>query len=249
MAAAWPGLTLPPSAHVGYYLVDEGRAMLDARLGYRPSLKVRLACAAQRHPAAFYLGFNRCADTVGAGRNHPIRRRPEWLGVSGISGRLLVVLPALAAAVAVVDWVVTLVVPPRILSKLDLSGKEGADGIPDACRTMVVVPAMLSSGQVVASLLQQIEQHYLRNPPPQPLLRTSDRLRMMPQSSICRGDAALVEQVRSGIDRLNAQYSGESGGESGASGGPFCLFHRERRWNEQEGRWIGWSANGENSTS
>jgi len=50
------------------------------------------------------------------------------------------------------------------------------------------------------------------------------------------GDAALVEQARAGIAVLNARY----GSEPAAQGGPFCMFHRERRWNEQEARWIGW---------
>ena len=36
-AAAWPGLDVPPAAHVGYYLLDDGRAALEERLGYRPS--------------------------------------------------------------------------------------------------------------------------------------------------------------------------------------------------------------------
>ena len=147
----------------------------------------------------------------------------------------LVFLPALAVSVTLVDWVVTLVVPPRTLPKLNLSGERGAHRIPDSCRTLVVVPAMLTSAPEVASLVQQIEQHYLRNPDYNLYFALLTDFGDAREQHL-PGDAALLEQARAGIDVLNARYDGEPG----APGGPFCLFHRERRWNAQEGRWIGW---------
>ena len=233
-AAAWPGLDVPPAAHVGYYLLDDGRAALEARLGYRPAPGIRWRVRRGGTPP-WSIWANRCADTVAAGRGRRLRRRPGRLGVARLLAVALVLLPALAAAVALVDWVVTLVVPPHILPKLNLSGEQGAHGIPDSCRTLVVVPAMLTSAPEVASLVQQIEQHYLRNPDHNLYfaLLTDFGDAREPQLP---GDAALLEQARAGIDVLNARY----GGEAGAPGGPFCLFHRERRWNAQEGRWIGW---------
>ena len=50
------------------------------------------------------------------------------------------------------------------------------------------------------------------------------------------GDAELLEQQRAGITRLNERYASPEG----AAEGPFCMFHRERRWNNQESQWIGW---------
>ena len=136
---------------------------------------------------------------------------------------------------ALVDWAVTLIVPPRILPKLNLSGEQGAHGIPDSCRTLVVVPAMLTSAPEVASLVQQIEQHYLRNPDHNLYFALLTDFGDAREQHL-PGDAALLEQARAGIGVLNARY----GSEPGAQDGPFCLFHRERRWNAQEGRWIGW---------
>ena len=128
-----------------------------------------------------------------------------------------------------------MVVPPRILPKLNLSGEQGAHGIPDSCRTLVVVPAMLSSAQEVASLLQQIEQHYLRNPDHNLYFALLTDFGDAPRQNL-PGDTALLEQARAGIEALNARYA-----EVGAAqNGLFCMFHRERRWNAQEGRWIGW---------
>jgi cyclic beta-1,2-glucan synthetase len=48
-----------------------------------------------------------------------------------------------------------------LLPKLDLS-----DGVPASCQTMVVIPALLNHVDEITSLLQQLEQHYLRNSDP-----------------------------------------------------------------------------------
>ncbi len=232
---AWPGLDMPPAAHVGYYLLDDGRAALERRLRYRPSAGGRLARLARGHPAVGYLGpigFLTLLMLVAAGAYAAARggSTPQVL----LAG-LLVLLPALAATVALVDWVVTLVVPPRTLPKLNLSGEQGAYGIPDSCRTLVVVPAMLSRAQEVASLLQQIEQHYLRNPDHNLYFALLTDFGDASQQNL-PSDTTLLEQARLGIEALNARYADVGA----APGGPFCMFHRERRWNAQEGRWIGW---------
>ena len=234
-AAVWPGLDVPPTAHVGYYLLDDGRAALEEGLGYRPSPATSLARAALKHPAVVYLGPIAVLTLVllaAAAVYAAAQGGSAWLAVLAVA---LVFLPALAAVVALVDWVVTLVVPPRILPKLNLSGEQGAHGIPDSCRTLVVVPAMLTSAPEVASLVQQIEQHYLRNPDHNLYFALLTDFGDAREPHL-PGDAALLEQARAGIGVLNARY----GSEPGAQGGPFCMFHRERRWNAQEGRWIGW---------
>ncbi|MFO7632442.1 MAG: glucoamylase family protein, partial [Caldilinea sp.] len=232
---AWPGLELPPPVHVGYYLIGDGHTVLEERLGHQPTLGVSLARAAQRHPAVVYLGSITVLALLMLAPTAIYATTQGGSASLALLAVALVFLPALAAAVALVDWVVTLVVPPRILPKLDFSGEQDTHTIPDACRTLVVVPAMLTSTQEVASLVQQIEQHYLRNPDHNlyfALLTDygDAREQHMP------GDAALLEQARAGLDVLNVRY----GGDLGAQGGPFGLFHRERRWNAHEGRWIGW---------
>ena len=232
---AWPGLDMPPAAHVGYYLLDDGRAALEGRLGYRPTPLASLARWALRHPAVVYLGpiaVLALLMLVAAAAHVAALDGPALLAILAVA---LVFLPALAASVALVDWAVTLALPPRILPKLDLSAEQGAHGIPGSCRTLVVVPALLSNAQEVASLVQQIEQHYLRNPDPNLYFALLTDFGDADEQHM-PGDAALLEQARAGIGGLNTRYSGDTD----AHGGLFCIFHRERRWNAQEGRWIGW---------
>ena len=46
-------------------------------------------------------------------------------------------------------------------------------------------------------------------------------------------DAAIVEAAVEGVEALNARYAA-------ASEDAFYLFHRPRRWNPQQGVWMGW---------
>ena len=46
--------------HVGYYLVDRGRATLEASIGYRPTWYAVLGRFAGRAPLASYLGAICC---------------------------------------------------------------------------------------------------------------------------------------------------------------------------------------------
>jgi cyclic beta-1,2-glucan synthetase len=41
--------------HVGFYLVDRGRAQLEAAIGYRPPMRTRIPRFILRHPTEFYL--------------------------------------------------------------------------------------------------------------------------------------------------------------------------------------------------
>ena len=64
----------------------------------------------------------------------------------GIAGALVVVLSLLATsqlAVALVNWLATLLVTPRSLPRMDFSRR----ALPASARTLVVVPTMLTSAQ------------------------------------------------------------------------------------------------------
>jgi cyclic beta-1,2-glucan synthetase len=215
------------TAHVGYYLVDAGRAQLEVRLGYHPAWRERLRRWVFRHPTSVYLGGMalislaillggiRYAMSTGATLG-------QWIGAG-----LLLLIPAVTVSVSLVNWIVTRTVPPRILPKMNFT-----DGIPAEYRTIVVVPAMLTSAAEVESLVQQLELHYLRNQDPHLYFAL---LTDLPDASQLRtsGEHPLVEQAESGIRRLNEKYHRETSS-------PFYLFHRDPKWNPREEQWMGW---------
>jgi len=136
-------------------------------------------------------------------------------------------LPALGAAVDLVNWLVTRRVAPRVLPKMDYR-----KGVPAECRTMVVVPALLTDASTVDSLLRQLELHHLRNAPPHLHFALLTDFVDAPQEHMPEDDA-LLEQAKLGIQALNKKYGRESSGL-------FYLFHRARLWNPGEDVWMGW---------
>ncbi|HEV7223711.1 MAG TPA: glycosyltransferase family 2 protein, partial [Pirellulales bacterium] len=129
--------------------------------------------------------------------------------------------------VGVVNWLSTLLVGPRPLPRLDFSG-----GIPPEHRTMVVVPTMLSRPEGVAELLEALEVRFLANRDEQlhfgMLTDFEDAAK-----EVMPGDEELVRLAREGVEQLNAKYEKHRPDA-------FFLFHRPRRWNAQEGVWMGY---------
>src|SRR5262249_4717587 len=115
---------------------------------------------------------------------------------------------------------------PRPLPRMDFE-----QGIPDDCRTLVVVPALLTAHHQIATMITGLELRFVANRDPNLsfglLTDFGDA-----KTEHVEGDDALLELVTSGIDELNARYG------NGASG-PFFLFHRPRLYNPQEGCWMG----------
>lgn len=224
---AWRGLKAARQTHVGYYLIDEGRETLESELKYRPTGKVRLARWILDNPLPAYLTAISILTMAFLGL------MVGYISIVGgtygqmVAGLVLGVIPATTVAVSVVNVAATRAVPPRILPKLNFEF-----GVPDSCRTMVVVPSILSGEGDVASFLQEIELHYLRNPDPNLGFAL---LTDFPDAAYehIPEDEEPVEKLVHGIRALNERYAGE--GDA-----PFYLFHRRRQWNPSEGVWMGW---------
>src|SRR5512140_1533502 len=213
--------------HVGYYLLDAGRPQLEAQLGYHLTSPERVRRWAMSHPTFVYLGsiWLLTLLALGAGLSYALRAGGTLLQT--VVAVLLLLVPALSASVSLINWLVTLLVPPRVLPKMDFE-----EGIPEDCQTLVVVPSLLTSESEVRSLLRQLELHYLRNQDPHLQFALLTDLPDSPGQHAPEGER-LVEQAASGILALNEKYPR-------LTPGPFYLFHRDSKWNPSEERWMGW---------
>jgi cyclic beta-1,2-glucan synthetase len=209
-------------AHVGFYLADYGLARLEAAARFRPSLFTRFTRLVLRHPATIYLVsielmtfFIVVGLLAGLSSLTPI-----------FAGLILFLLPASQAAVDFVNNLITSLIPPRILPKLDFSG-----GIPEDCLTLVAVPALLLREEQIYDLVLDLEVRFLANRDRHLyfalLTDTADSDRYAdPKDSLAELCAHLIQE-------LNKRYGGEGRA-------PFFLLHRRRIYNENEGLWMGW---------
>ena len=70
----------------------------------------------------------------------------------------LLLVGASQLAIALVNWLATVLVKPKPLPRLDFSA-----GIPPESRTLVVVPTMLTSAEDIAALIEALEVRFLAN--------------------------------------------------------------------------------------
>ncbi|MCS6852425.1 MAG: glycosyl transferase family 36 [Gemmataceae bacterium] len=218
------GGRLHRSAHCGYYLLDEGRLRLEADLGYRAPWAERVRRWLRGNPEVFYFGSIGTTwlalvllAALGAG---PVGWRRLWVA-------LAVLVPASELAVGLVHYLITKLLPPRVLPKLDFR-----EGIPADCATFVVMPTMLVRPESGASLAARLEIHYLSNPDPQLHFALLTDFADAPAEQMPT-DEPYLQAARDAIRALNEKY---------AAGGPdrFFLFHRRRQWNPVMGCWMGW---------
>ncbi|HEX2649366.1 MAG TPA: glucoamylase family protein [Burkholderiales bacterium] len=214
------------AAHVGFYLIDRGLPRLEAAAGMRVPASLALR---RSHAGAIYLGsialMTAAFSAALLAQAHAGGTRSWHLVLCGV----LALLGASQLAVALANWLATLLIAPRLLPRMDFS-----KGIPPGSQTLVVIPTMIGSAANVEDLVGALEVRFLAN--------RDDRLQFglltdfadahvetLPQ------DEALLQLAERRITELNEKYRGLDGGGSDL----FFLFHRPRRWNARERLWMG----------
>ncbi len=226
------------SAHVGFYLIDDGLALLKQKLNCHNSFKLIFKRACKPYRLMIYVGaililaLFFTSIIIFVVNAHTLNHRYIWLLA------LMAFLSSSALAVSLINLLVTQLVKPHALPRLDFS-----KGLPEQHRTIVVVPTLINTLQEIDSLLEALEIRYLGNRDSNLLfaLLTDFRdanARVMPE------DAALIDYVRAGINTLNSTYCDkDSINKDGPISGKNCifyLFHRQREWNAVDHIWMGY---------
>jgi len=212
-------------AHVGFYLIDTGRAALEQKIDYKPGMRIRIQRAFLKSPTVAYLGSIAIFSILFV---LGLLAYTKFFGGSLIQLLLVGVLGlglSVESAIVLVHWNVTRRIKPQSLPRMDFS-----EGIPSDTRTMVVVPTLLENAEELNHLLQELELYYLANPDPQLTYALLTDFGDASAESMA-GDEELLGLATTGIENLNSKYGKEA---------PFYLFHRQRQWNPSEGVWMGW---------
>ena len=214
-------------AHVGFYLIDRGRQNLERIVGCRLPRRLRLRRKSRQLRLFFYLGpialltlLSTAAVLYAFDDFGPSDWRFWYFTLFGIIG-------ASALAVPLVNMLVTLLLPPRALPRMDFS-----QGIPSAYRTMVVVPTLLSGPQEIDDLLEALEIRYLGNRDENLFFALLTDFRDAPEHSM-PDDESTLAYARAAVEALNEQYRDDRACI-------FYLFHRPRLWNPVERVWMGY---------
>lgn len=222
-------------AHVGYYLVDAGLSQLEKQARVRVPVTTRLGRLCHRHAFPLYLGgilfltlaVSLTLDWKLFTGEIAERRDGAVTLLIGILAASAILLATSHLAVAIVNWISSLWAKPDHRPRMDF-----AKGIPPQFRTLVAVPAMLTNKADIETLWKDLEVRYLANVGP--------NLHFALLTDFCDSDREtepeddeLLRLARKKTNELNQRYR-ESGGDV------FFLFHRSRKWNEQEKVWMGY---------
>ena len=215
------------AAHVGFYLIDKGLPQLERTVEMRRSTAEALQKRIRRSPLLLYLGSIALTTGIFTGS---LLVKAHAGGVQGWSLALIGILLLLCTshlAVALVNWLATLLATPHLLPRMDFSG-----GIPPESRTLVVIPTMLTSAQNVEDLVEALEVRFLANRDENLHFGLLTDFRDAREETIPE-DEPLLRLARKRIEELNEKYSD-------SKSDTFFLFHRPRRWNPQERIWMGY---------
>ena len=220
------GFSDSSTRHVGYYLVDQGRPILERLAGMRFTVPVSIDKLRRAFPLSIYLGM--VLLFVGLGLQG-LFSFGEW-SASSLLLRIMIALPVAMCGVqfglGIVNWLVTILMRPNALPRMDFR-----TGIPASHRTLVVIPTMLTDPDSIDRLLEGIEMRYLANRDKSLQFALLTDFQDANQESQPR-DSELVGCAQAGIDRLNQSYSMDARDT-------FFLLNRPRKWNETEGVWMG----------
>jgi cyclic beta-1,2-glucan synthetase len=212
----------------GYHLIAAGRRAFEATIGFRAPLwswpgrfnatigidgyirgVIMVAAIVLFLPLFALAGLG-----IGGG----------WLGLLALFG----LIPAIDAAMALVNRGVTRGFGATILPGLDLRG-----GVPSHLRTMVAVPILLTTQAALEEQIERLEIHHLASPEGELYFALLSDWTDAATETVA-GDDALLDAAAAGIARLNRRYGPAAGGDR------FLLLHRRRVWNKGQKRWIGW---------
>ncbi len=214
------------TAHVGFYLIDKGQAELGRGVNVRWPWRTVVERGIHRFPLLFYAGGVGALTLLATFTFVQEAAALELRGWRLISLALVFLLCSSQLSTAFMNWLSMLLVKPCLLPRLDFS-----KGIAPDCRTMVVVPTMLTSLEGIDRLIETLEVHHLSNRDQNLHFALLTDFRDAPEE-VMPGDRPLLERARAGVEMLNRRYLG--GGKD-----LFFLLHRPRRWSAGEGLWMG----------
>ena len=202
-------------AHVGYYLLEEGKyEILEELLGKRKKTieKEKL----------YITSIVIIATFIDIGMSVYLQKQFSNIIIS-IMSFIILWIPLQEIAKSIIQFILGKLVKPKLIPKLEI--KE----VPEELTTCIVIPTIVTSKEKVKEMMKKLEIYYLAN--------QSKNLYFTLLGDCSSGKNEVEkfdEEVRKeGIEqtnRLNQKYKAPI----------FHFVYRKRLWNEQEECYLGW---------
>ncbi len=215
------------AGHVGFYLVGDGVEQTKKNANVRRSAIANMQLVAKQFAFPIYLLliiFITASISAAIYIKVQASTTHTWLHVLIT---LLATIGASQLAISVVNFFATLLVKPNLLPRMDYSAK-----IPPSSCTMVIIPSLLTTVTEIDFLLEALEVRFLANRKAHLYFGLLTDFTDAAHETLYN-DQLLLDAVKNGIEALNKKYQREDNEL-------FFLFHRPRKWNQQENVWMGY---------
>jgi len=206
--------------HVGYYLIDEGVALLED--SFNSKVKIRNTYSQTGFIALNIIGTLAIIFIVvvlGNLLNANVTMTEYIVLVA------LMVIPASEVILALTNWIVSKIVPIRFIPKLDFF-----DEVPNDEKTIILIPAIVPTKERAKELMQQLEVAYLANSDGNFYFALLGDFKDSKVKKVADEDGILKEALGETL-KLNSKYFKEED--------HFFFFNREKIFNPKEGVFIG----------
>lgn len=216
-------------SHVGYYLVGNGLGQLESRQKGTIKKKTKFVRFFTERPGKNYI-FSITTVTIlllAIAIIYADSQSADLTPLILILAGLVVLIPSTEMAIAFVNWIVCKIQKPTVFARLELK-----QGIPDDLRTIVVIPAIITSELRVSELIETMENHYISNSEKNLFFALIGAFKDFGQVDAA-DDENILRATFEGIKELNRKYA-HNGKDI------FYFYHRIRKFNESDGNWTGW---------
>ncbi len=213
--------------HVGYYLLGKGVYKIEKEAGIKLNAREGFLKFCGTIPGVLYLGGIIIITALVAWylvNKIPHIHTGTWYYYIFI---LFAIIGSSQIAAAVINWMSTILAHPCLLPLMDFS-----KGVPDDCKTLVVVPVLTDNIAAISDMLQSLEVRFLANRDKNIYFSLLVDFKDAPQEHM-PNDARLRQYVTDKLNALNKKYDRNQDT-------PFLLFFRPRLWNEKEKIWMGY---------
>ena len=215
------------TTHVGYYLIDKGLPQLEKIVEVRGSIQKTFRKLGKRFKLLLYTGSILLLTKI---LTSGLLAKVYTGGIHGgllILMIIIIFISTVHLAVALINWLATLMVTPTPMPRMDFS-----KGIPVESRSLVVIPTMLTSNQNIEELIEELEVRFLANRDKNLHFALLTDF-MDAETERLPDDDLLLNLAVERIKGLNIKYP-ETNSDV------FFLFHRPRLWNRGERLWMGY---------
>ena len=207
------------SSVTNYLLKDN--SLLKKELGIKDSGFVKFVLLLRKHYFLFYL------STIALGSCALALWLLRGLNFNGVALTLtlflLAVIPASELVSNLIQWIVTRLVRPDHLPKLDFQR-----GIPEELKSAVVVHALFTDHDSIAKTVEGLEVRYLANADEHLVFGILSDVRDA-TAEVLDNDEELMSFARLKVNELNERHKSN-----------FFILFRRRRFNPAQNKWMAW---------